>query len=430
MNRTGRFGQPVRPAIPVVHDPTWVRCPIDAFVLARLEAAGLQPSPEADRATLIRRVSLDLVGLPPRPKRSTRFVATRPPTPTKGSSTGCWPRRIMASAGRRRWLDLARYADTNGYEKDRPRSIWPYRDWVIRALNADMPFDRFTIEQLAGDMLPKAQRLEQRSPPASIATRCSTKKGASTRWNFATTRWSIGSPPPATVWLGLTVGCAQCHTHKYDPIPQREYYQFMAFLNNADEPEIEVPTPATTRRRQEVESQIAVLTADLPNQFPVDGKVATRDVKTTASNRRQHLERRFQEWLARASADAVRWTVLQPVRAVSNRPHLVIEPDGSILASGDQTKRDVYTVQLGTGLRGITAVRLEALRDDSLPAAWTGTRLLRGDARRLLLRASCAHDGRGEARGGQGGQLEQPEGSQCCRGRDRRRSADRLDLRR
>ena len=158
----------------------------------------------------------------------------------------------------RRWLDLARYADTNGYEKDRPRSIWPYRDWVIQALNADMPFDRFTIEQLAGDMLPGAT-LEQRIATGFHRNTMLNEEGGIDPLEFRFYAMTDRVATTATVWLGLTLGCAQCHTHKFDPIPHREYYQFMALLNNADEPEIEVPSPDVAQSRREIETKIAAL---------------------------------------------------------------------------------------------------------------------------------------------------------------------------
>ena len=167
----------------------------------------------------------------------------------------------------RRWLDLARYADTNGYEKDRQRSIWPYRDWVINAFNADMPFDRFTIEQLAGDMLPDAPRSARIATGFHRNTMLNEEGGIDPlEYRFYSMVDRVSTT--GTTWLGLTVGCAQCHTHKYDPIPHSDYYALMACLDNADEPELEVHEPALVARRQELERQIETLEADLPNRFP------------------------------------------------------------------------------------------------------------------------------------------------------------------
>ncbi len=183
--------KPVEP--PAVKRADWPRNAIDRFILARLEAAGLAPSPDADPATLCRRLHLDLTGLPPTPAEQDAFAQAA--KKNLQSAIESLADKLLASPRygerwARRWLDLARYADTNGYEKDRPRSIWPYRDWVINALNADMPFDQFTVEQLAGDMLPPVpprRRSASASPPDSTATRCSTRRVASTRWSFAFT---------------------------------------------------------------------------------------------------------------------------------------------------------------------------------------------------------------------------------------------------
>jgi hypothetical protein len=360
------FRNPIWPAVPAVRDRSPARNPIDAFILARLEAAGLRPAPKADRAVLLRRVSLDLIGLAPTPQEVDAFLADPAPDAYEKQVDRLLASPRYGERWARRWLDLARYADTNGYEKDRPRSIWPYRDWVIRALNADLPFDRFTIEQLAGDMLPGAG-LAQKVATGFHRNTMLNEEGGIDPLEFRFYALTDRVSTTATVWLGLTLGCAQCHTHKFDPIPQREYYQFMALLNNADEPELLVPPPPAARRRRELEAKIAVLAAELPDRFPIDGKVQRTTPASLPEARRAHLECRFQEWLGRASAEAVRWTLLQPVRATSNLPHLTIEPDGSILASGDQTKRDLYSVRFHGGPQRITAIRLETLRDDSLP---------------------------------------------------------------
>jgi hypothetical protein len=212
----------------------WPKNAIDNFILARLVKEGLRPSSELDRARLIRRVSLDLIGLPPTPEEVNAFVGDQ--------SSNAYEKvvdRLLASPHygerwARPWLDLARYADTHGFEKDPRRTIWPYRDWVINALNKDMPFDQFTIEQLAGDMLPNAT-LEQR-----IATGFHRNTMINTEGGVDPEEYRVAAVvdrvnTTATVWLGTTLACAQCHTHKYDPFTQQEYYQFFAFFNsNAD----------------------------------------------------------------------------------------------------------------------------------------------------------------------------------------------------
>ena len=233
------FIPPVQATPPAVKDSNWPRNAIDHFILARIEAAGLEASPEADKYTLARRLYLDLIGLPPTPEEVDAFVAD-----SSSQAYEALVDRLLASPHygerwARRWLDLARYADTNGYEKDRARSIWPYRDWVIAALNADMPFDQFTIHQLAGDMLEGATS-DQRIATGFHRNTMLNEEGGIDPLEFRYYAMIDRVNTTGTVWLGLTVGCAQCHTHKYDPIPHRDYYQFMAFLNNADEPEMDI----------------------------------------------------------------------------------------------------------------------------------------------------------------------------------------------
>ncbi len=533
---------------PAVKHASWPRGAIDHFVLARMEAAGLTPAPEADRHTLVRRVYLDLVGLPPTPAEVAAFV--------DDSSSDAYEKlvdRLLDSPHygerwARRWLDLARYADTNGYEKDRVRSIWPYRDWVINALNADMPFDQFTIEQLAGDMLPEA------TPAQLVATgfhrnTMLNEEGGVDPLEFRHYAVVDRVNTTGTVWLGLTIGCAQCHTHKYDPLTHRDYYQFMALLNNADEPELDVPQPGITVERERLLAEIATLEADLPNRFPPpeefrwqvptivkvesaaganaevseDGAVrltgnvpqaddytvvvdtelsniaalelvalphdelpskgpgrapngnfvltelsltaasaagndeprpvaiasatadfaqegfpvaaaldgddrtgwaidgpqpwnvertavfrlaeplpttgdtrltirlgqqyggqhllgrfrvrlgeARSDHRPLAEQRAEHLQQKFDAWLTSASADARNWTLLKPTQATSIVPTLTMLDDGSIIASGDQTKSDTYQVSLENPLPRVTAIRLEVLPDESLPRRGPG----------------------------------------------------------
>jgi Protein of unknown function (DUF1549)/Protein of unknown function (DUF1553)/Planctomycete cytochrome C len=365
------FVPPKQQVLPKVKQTTWPRNPIDRFILARLEAEGLEPSPRADCHTLTRRLYLDLIGLPPTPEEAEAFA--------KDSSPDAYEKlvdRLLSSSHygerwARRWLDLARYADTNGYEKDRPRSIWPYRDWVINALNADMPFDRFTIEQIAGDMLPDATA-EQRIATGFHRNTMLNEEGGIDPLEYRFHAMTDRVATTGTTWLGLTVGCAQCHTHKFDPILHREYYQFMAFLNNADEPTFAVRRPDVTRERREIETKIAALVADLPNRFPAEPKTSADDARTKEERRRAHLERKLHKWLARETAQTARWTVLRPVSAKANLPHLTVLDDHSVLASGDQTKSDTYELSFHANLQGITAIRLEALPDERLPNGGPG----------------------------------------------------------
>ncbi|HXG08609.1 MAG TPA: PSD1 and planctomycete cytochrome C domain-containing protein, partial [Gemmataceae bacterium] len=365
------FVPPRQAPLPKVKQTDWPRNPIDYFILARLEKEGLRPSPPADRYTLVRRLYLDLIGLPPTPEEADAFVNDDSPNAYEKLVDRLLASPHYGERWARRWLDLARYADTNGYEKDRARSIWPYRDWVINALNADLPFDQFTIEQIAGDLLPNAT-LEQRIATGFHRNTMLNEEGGIDPLEFRFHAMTDRVATTGTVWLGLTLGCAQCHTHKYDPISQREYYQLMAFLNNADEPELEVPTPDVAARRAELEAQIAAGVADLPNRFPPEAAQGPEDDRPVEVRRRAHLERKFGEWLCREAERAVRWTVLRPAEARSNLPLLTVLEDNSVLASGDQSKRDVYDLTFRTDQKGITAIRLEVLPDESLPKRGPG----------------------------------------------------------
>ena len=335
---------------------------IDAFILPKLRQAGLTMSPQADRYTLIRRASLDLTGLPPTPEEADAFVSDAAPDAYERLIDRLLASPAYGERWARRWLDLARYADTNGYEKDRPRSMWPYRDWVIRALNADMPFDQFTIEQLAGDMLPAATPDQQIATGFHRNTMINEEGGIDPlefRFHAMVDRINTTS----TVWLGLTLGCAQCHTHKFDPIPHADYYRLLALLNNADEPMLDVQTPVIAAQRAEVERRIAELTADLPNRFPAaEGQTAA-----------EHLAQRFEAWLTAERESTVKWQPLKPLAARSNLPTLTIQDDGSIFSSGDISKRDVFDVTFDVSAwKGITALKLEVLTDERLPKSGPG----------------------------------------------------------
>ena len=369
------FVAPRWPTLPAVRDVNWPRQPLDRFVLARLEKEGLRPSPEADRYTLARRVALDLTGLAPTPEEADAFVRdTRPDAYER------FVDRLLASPAYgerwgRRWLDLARYADTNGYEKDRPRSIWPYRDWVLSALNADMPFDQFTIEQLAGDMLPDAT-LSQRIATGFHRNTMLNEEGGIDPLEFRFHAMTDRVATTGTVWLGLTLGCAQCHTHKYDPITQKEYYQLFAFLNNADEPDLELNDSRTERRRQ-IEEQIDRLEQQLSRHFPVP---AGKDARPEEERRREHLDKRFREWLAQQRQHLSPWKPTRPSSARGSLPLLTILEDDSILASGDQSKSDTYTLTFEKPTGPITAVRLEVLPDERLPKRGPGRVYYEGPA--------------------------------------------------
>jgi mono/diheme cytochrome c family protein len=280
-------------AAPVVSRPEWVRNPIDVFILARLDAEKLTPSPEADRATLIRRLSLDLTGVLPSPAEVDAFLSDSQPDAYERLVDRFLDSPRYGEKWARQWLDQARYADSNGYTIDSGRSIWKYRDWVIDALNHDMPFDQFTIEQMAGDMLPGA------TPDQIVATgfhrnTLRNEEGGTDAEQFRVESVADRVSTTSSVFLGLTIGCARCHDHKYDPISQRDYYQFYALLNNADEPTLPVPT------MQQAKEEPALL-ADIAQ---VEKRLA--EVESNSGTRQQEWERKLTDESRAALPENVR----------------------------------------------------------------------------------------------------------------------------
>jgi hypothetical protein len=271
--------QPIkRPAVP------GNRNPIDYFIRARLEKEGLKPSPEADRVTLIRRVSLDLTGLPPTPEEVDAFVKDTAPDAYEKVVDRLLASPHYGERWGRHWLDSARYADSDGYEKDTGRPFaWRFRDWVIAALNADVPFDRFTIEQLAGDLLPDAT-LDQKIATGFHRNTLTNKEGGVDQEEFRVAAVVDRVTTTGKVWLGLTVGCCQCHDHKYDPLSQREFYQLFAYFNSDREADVNAPLPgeAEKLKKQQAafESERARLQAavdEAKEKTPPDADLKTRE---------------------------------------------------------------------------------------------------------------------------------------------------------
>jgi hypothetical protein len=355
---------PVRPALPEVRYAEWPRNGIDRFILARLEAEGLTPSPEADRVTLIRRLSLDLTGLPPLPEEVDAFVSDPSPTAYEGLVE-----RLLASPhfGERlalEWLDAARYADTHGYHIDSGRDMTRWRQWVIDAFNHDMPFDQFTIEQLAGDLLPKAT-LEQRIASGFHRNHMINFEGGAIPEEYHTAYVVDRVNTTSTVWLGLTLNCCQCHDHKYDPFTQQDFYRLYAFFNNVPErgldgnkgnaePVLKVPTPQQEAELASLASQIAEL----------EQRFAAPDAQLDAAQA---------AWEAAQAAAVPAWQAAAPSSLHSaGGAELVVQPDHSILASGTNPAQDVYVCRLPVEQAGTTAFRLEALPHESLPAQGPG----------------------------------------------------------
>jgi mono/diheme cytochrome c family protein len=348
------YVKPVRHPLPHVKKQDWVRNGIDAFVLARLEQEGLTPSPEADRATLLRRVSLDLTGLPPTVQEVDAFLADK-----SESAYETVVDRLLASPhyGEQQalpWLDMARYADTNGYEKDDRRTNWPYRDWVINAFNGDMLFDQFTIEQFAGDLLPNAS-LEQKVATGFHRNTMVNTEGGTDDEEFRVAAIVDRVNTTAAVWLGTTLACTQCHNHKYDPFSQEEFYKLFAFFNGTEDkgrdnaPSMSVPTPEQAAQKAKLAEEIAKLQVILDTPTP-------------------QLAEAQEKWEKEQVGTTAVWTVLEPKEMQSaNGATLTKQADHSILAGGKSVDTDVYTITLPTDLKGITALRLEAMTDKSLP---------------------------------------------------------------
>jgi cytochrome c553 len=261
---------PTRSAVPAVNHAAWPENDIDRFILARLEAEGLAPQPEADRATLARRLALDLTGLPMPPEEIDAFVAD--PSP---DAVGKLVDRLLAHPGygehmARQWLDLARYADSAGYADDPHRTIWGWRDWVIRAFDANMPFDEFTIKQLAGDLQPNAT-LDDRVATAFHRNTLTNNEGGTIDEEFRTVAVIDRVNTTMSTWMGTTMACAQCHDHKYDPLSQKEYFQLYAVLNNTadadlrdEAPVVEIPWASVDAPRDDLKNQIATIEAGIP----------------------------------------------------------------------------------------------------------------------------------------------------------------------
>jgi hypothetical protein len=281
------YVKPVRPRPPAVASaPT----PIDAFIRARLTKEGLQPAAEAPRETLIRRLSLDLIGLPPSPAQVDEFLADSSPDAYEKLVDRLLASPHYGERWARPWLDLARYADTNGFNFDTRRTMWKYRDWVIDALNRDMPFDRFTIEQIAGDLIPNAT-LDQKIATGFHRNTMTNEEGGTdpeeARWETLVDRVNT----TAAVWLGSTFACAQCHNHKYDPFTQKEFYQFLAFFESSSEPKIELLTPEQQSLRKELRSTISREEARLRKETLPDhvGKALTVAVEKRTNTQRNDI---------------------------------------------------------------------------------------------------------------------------------------------
>jgi hypothetical protein len=348
------FVPPVRPKLPSVKDSSWIRNPIDRFILAKLENEGLKPSPEADRITLIRRLSLDLIGLPPTIAEVDAFVNDK-----SGNAYDKVVERLLNSPHygekwARHWLDAARYADSDGFEKDKSRQVWFYRDWVINSLNRDLPYDQFIIDQIAGDLLPGATQ-DQIVATGYLRNSMINEEGGIDPEQFRMEAMFDRMDAIGKGILGLTIQCAQCHNHKYDPLKQKEYYELFAFLNSAHEANIAVYTPEEQMRRSEIFRQIHEIESDLQHRNPDwQSKIAAREEKVKGGQ---------PEWLiVRPEVDE---------ESTGGQKYLLLD-DGSFLAQGYAPTKHTVKMKVKTDVQGIMAFRLELLTDPSLPLGGPG----------------------------------------------------------
>lgn len=350
---------PVRSPLPTVKDPAWPRRELDRYILSRLDAEGLRPQPEADRATLARRVALDLTGLPPSPEEVAAFVADASPGAYEAYVARQLKKPSYGEHWARMWLDLSRYADSAGYADDPLRSIWPFRDYVIRSFNENKPFDQFTIEQIAGDLLPNPSE-EQLKATAFHRNTMTNSEGGTNDEEFrnaavidrVNTTWSV--------WMGSSMACAQCHTHKYDPISQKEYFASFAFFNQSEDsdrkdeaPVLEFFTQDQKAERSRLEAEISAL--DQALKTPTPSLLAAQSKWESA----------FPMELA--------WQTPRPLAVTAASGSLPsIQPDGAILVGGPLPDQETTEVTLPLEPGTLAALRLEALTDAALPGQGPG----------------------------------------------------------
>lgn len=360
------FVVPKSSSVPDVNNSKWVRTPIDAFVLSRLESNNITPSPQASKEVLIRRLTLDLIGLPPTLKEVDDFLRDDSPQAYEKVVD-----RLLASNqyGERmamQWLDYARFADSNGFQTDSSRSMWPWRDWVINAYNANMPFNQFTIEQIAGDMLPNATKSQ------IIATGFNRNHRLNGEGGLIAEEWRIENvidrvDTTSQTWLGLTLACARCHDHKYDPISQKEFYQFFAFFNN-------LPESGTLAGNQTGGNTEPVEEIESPSQNAESLKIqlAIKEQEALILKLDEKVDPMIKEWepvfKEKVNSAGNVWTPLNPTTVKSEGGAKFSKlTDGSYLASGKNPTNDVYTITSNVSKGSFSAILLECFPDPSLP---------------------------------------------------------------
>ena len=380
------YVQPKRPDLPSVKAEQLVANPVDRFVLRRLEERGMTFSEPTYKARWLRRVNLDLIGLPPTVEQLDAFLADESENAREKVVDALQKSPRYGEHWARQWLDLARYADSNGFQADQLRDSWAYRDWVIDAMNADMPFDQFTIEQIAGDMLPEATFSQKVATGFHRTPTCNVEAGVhpeENRVNQVVDRVNA----TGTTWLGTTMECAQCHSHKYDPVSQEEYFQLFAFFNN---------TPLEVKGGGGVTFNFWGPTLDLPAdkaQKPQkQAALAALQAKEKELEAAQKAsERKFQDWLASErkklgkESPVPLWTALKPIlwKSSGKEPFTLLD-DKSLLAGGKSGDKSVYEIQTEVPKGRLASVRLETLLHDSLPKKGPGRNRTNGNPNFVL----------------------------------------------
>ncbi len=349
---------PVRPKAPAVKNVAWVKTPIDRFILARLEKEGLSPMPEADRYALARRLALDLTGLPPTVAEAEAFARDKSPDAYEKYVDSLLRKESYGEHWARMWLDLARYADSAGYADDPLRKIWAFRDYVIKSFNQNKPFDQFTIEQIAGDLLPNPTE-EQLIATAFHRNTMTNNEGGTNDEEFRNVAIVDRVNTTFTTWMGTSIACAQCHNHKYDPISQKEFFGVFAILNNTADADRGDESPVYSFFTDDQRKQRAAWQAEVAG---IDQKLRDAALKFTVGER---------QWERTLSLHP-KWAGLKPTSAKSKAGLTpVIRDDDSIFVE-KPTAKDTYTIELPIAAKHLTALRLEALADPKLPGMGPG----------------------------------------------------------
>ncbi|HCO25056.1 MAG: hypothetical protein CME31_13855 [Gimesia sp.] len=346
------FQTPVKPELPEVRQPELIQNPIDVFVLEKLERQQLSFSEPADQTTLLRRLSLDLTGLPPRIKEIDTFLSDKSPDAYRKQVARLLASPHYGERWGRLWLDAARYADSNGYEKDAPREVWLYRDWVIDALNQNMPYNQFVIEQVAGDLLPKASQ-NQKIATGFMRNSMLNEEGGIDPEEFRMAAMFDRMDTIGKSILGLTLQCSQCHSHKYDPLTHENYYQIFACINNSYEASMRGYTDEEQQQREKLLIEIKSIEQSLKNTSP-------------------DWPQRLAAWEKQIQQNQPVWHVLKLKNIDSNSQRYFEQPDHSMLAQGYAPSRFTSNFEAETDASEITAIRLELLNHPNLPAGGPG----------------------------------------------------------